>query len=269
MVASVWRAVRGTGTDIVVLHGWGLNANIWTPVVDPLAREGRLHRLDLPGYGDSPWPDNRELSFENLCQLTLEALPEKCHLIGWSLGGLVATQLALNHPERFHSLTTVASSPYFPAQDSWPGIEPHVLNTFAKQLSKDFKRTVERFLALQSLGSPHAREDIKQIKEWLFAKPMASVEVLDAGLDMLATVDLRQQLKHLQVPLLRLYGRLDALVPVAVAEQVTQLLPAELASEQPIVAPHCSHAPFISDAEGFMAALRPFLQRVHSALEIT
>lgn len=260
MVASVWRAVRGTGTDIVVLHGWGLNANIWTPVVPELAQLGTLHRLDLPGYGESPWPEILPLTFDNLCQLTLAALPDKCHIIGWSLGGLVATQLALSHPERFHSLTTVASSPFFPAQEAWPGIDPHVLHTFAKQLSKDFKRTVERFLALQSLGSPHAREDIKQIKEWLFAKPMASVDVLDAGLDMLASVDLRPQLKTLEVPLLRIYGRLDALVPPSVADCVTPLLPTNIEPQPAVIAPHCSHAPFISDAKGFMAALKPFLQ---------
>lgn len=257
MVASVWRAVRGTGTDIVVLHGWGLNANIWTPVITPLAQLGTLHRLDLPGYGESPWPDNHPVDFNSLCELTLAALPERCHLIGWSLGGLVATELALRHPERFHSLTTVASSPFFPAQADWPGIEPHVLNTFAKQLSKDFKRTVERFLALQSLGSPHARDDVKQIKEWLFAKPMASVEVLDAGLDMLATVDLRERLAGLEVPLLRIYGKLDALVPTTVAEKVSAILPSSIAH----IAPKCSHAPFISDPQGFIAAITPFLRQ--------
>src|SRR5690554_3151750 len=260
MVASVRRAVRGTGTDIVVLHGWGLNANIWTPVVPPLAQIGRLQRFDLPGYGDSQWPPGVPITFENLCELTLNALPEKCHLIGWSLGGLVATQLALKQPERFHSLTTVASSPFFPAENDWPGIEPHVLTTFAKQLSKDFKRTVERFLALQSLGSPHARDDVKQIKEWLFAKPMASVEVLDAGLDMLASVDLRAELQHLAVPYLRIYGKLDALVPNRVAERVTELLPQNTMMPAPVIAPHCSHAPFISDTDAFIAALAPFLQ---------
>lgn len=257
MVASVWRAVRGTGTDIVVLHGWGLNANIWTPVIPALAQLGCVHRLDLPGYGDSPWPQEQPIDFDRLCELTLAALPQQCHLIGWSLGGLVATELALRAPERFFSLTTVASSAYFPAEQQWPGIDPHILNTFARQLSKDFKRTVERFLALQSLGSPHAREDIKQIKEWLFAKPMASVAILNAGLDMLAQVDLRARLKHLQMPMLRMYGRLDALVPSAVAEHMSKLVP----HSQQVIFPNCSHAPFISNAEGFMGALQPFLEQ--------
>lgn len=257
MVASVWRAVRGTGTDIVVLHGWGLNANIWTPIVPALAQLGRLHRFDMPGYGDSPWPQDQPIDFDRLCELTLAALPEQCHLIGWSLGGLVATELALRAPERFYSLTTVASSAYFPADEQWPGIDPHILNTFARQLSKDFKRTVERFLALQSLGSPHAREDIKQIKEWLFAKPMASVAVLNAGLDMLAQVDLRERLTELQVPMLRIYGRLDALVPVTVAEHMKTLVP----QSQQVISPKCSHAPFISDPQGFIQALSPFLMQ--------
>lgn len=257
MVATVWSKSSGTGTDIVVLHGWGLNANIWTPVATELAQLGRLHQFDLPGYGDSPWPAEMPIDFAHLCQLVRAALPERAHLIGWSMGGLVATQLALDEPERFHSLTTVASSPYFPATVNWPGIDAHVLNTFARQLSRDFRKTVERFLALQSMGSPHARQDMKQIKEWLFAKPMATEEVLHSGLDMLASVDLRERLHELKLPFLRLYGRLDALVPPTVAEQVALLAP----QSQQDIAPNCSHAPFISDPNHFMAELRRFYQR--------
>lgn len=259
MVAKVWSDVSGTGEDIVVLHGWGLNGAIWTPVQDELARLGRLTRLDLPGYGESPWPPERSLNFTQLCELTLDALPARCHLIGWSLGGLVATQLALQAPARVASLTTVASSPYFPAEPpAWPGIEPSILSQFGKQLSKDFRRTVERFLALQSLGSPHAKQDVKAIKEWLFSKPMASVEVLDAGLDMLAEVDLREQLQQLTLPFLRIYGRLDALVPSTVAEQVDQLAP----HSERFIAPQCSHTPFISAPETFCEVWREFFLRV-------
>ncbi|RUO63025.1 pimeloyl-ACP methyl ester esterase BioH [Pseudidiomarina insulisalsae] len=259
MVAKVWSQVSGSGTDIVVLHGWGLNANIWTPVLPALEAVGRVTRIDLPGYGESPWPQELPLNFANLCDLTLQALPERCHLVGWSLGGLVATQLALQAPQRFHSLTTVASSPYFPAAaPDWPGIEPAILTQFGKQLSKDFRRTVERFLALQSLGSPHAKQDVKMIKEWLFSKPMAEVSVLDAGLDMLASVDLRAELARLSMPFLRIYGRLDALVPSKVVPRVDALTP----QSESYIAPQCSHAPFISDPEAFMQALANFIRRV-------
>lgn len=257
MVDQVWKEVSGSGEDIVVLHGWGLNANIWTPVMSALSQQGRLTRMDLPGYGESPWPANAPITFDKLCEFTLAALPERCHVIGWSLGGLVATQLVLDAPQRFNSLTTVASSPFFPAvEPDWPGIEPSILSQFGKQLSKDFRRTVERFLALQSMGSPHAKADVKAIKEWLFSKPMASVEVLDAGLDMLAQVDLREQLQHIEIPFFRIYGRLDALVPAKIDKQVQRLAP----QSQSYVAPRCSHAPFISDPEAFLAAWQTFYQ---------
>ncbi|RUO71190.1 pimeloyl-ACP methyl ester esterase BioH [Pseudidiomarina salinarum] len=254
MVTSVWQSVSGDGADIVVLHGWGLNAKIWTPVVPALSELGRLHCLDLPGYGESPWPADLPVTFDNLCELVSAALPERCHLVGWSLGGLVATAIALKQPERVRSLTTVASSPHFPETGDWPGIEPHILNTFARQLSRDFRRTVERFLALQSMGSPHAREDVRQIKEWLFSKPMAAVEVLNAGLDMLAEVDLRPQLQQIQMPFLRMYGRLDALVPTAVIPQVDALAP----QSRSIIAERCSHAPFISNPQQFIRDWQAF-----------
>jgi pimeloyl-[acyl-carrier protein] methyl ester esterase len=69
------------------------------------------------------------------------------------------------HPERVQALVTVASSPCFSAQDAWPGIKPEVLAGFQQQLSEDFQRTVERFLALQTMGTetasgcPHAETD--------------------------------------------------------------------------------------------------------------
>ena len=48
---------------------------------------------------------------------------------------------------------TVASSPCFSTREAWPGIKPEVLAGFQHQLSEDFQRTVERFLALQTMGN--------------------------------------------------------------------------------------------------------------------
>lgn len=251
MVTPVWQSVSGAGTDLVVLHGWGLNASIWQGIQAPLAPHRRLHCIDLPGYGDSPWPTGVPLSFDQLVELTAAALPTRCQLMGWSLGGLVATAIALRYPERVSQLITVASSPYFPAASNWPGIAPSVLSGFARQLSADFKRTVERFLALQSIGSDTAKADVKQIKAWLLSKPMATEAVLNAGLDMLATVDLRAQLAALEMPLLRIYGRLDSLVPVAVVSKIDELAPHSRA----VIMPHCSHAPFINQPEIFCQLL--------------
>ncbi|KAE9776486.1 pimeloyl-[acyl-carrier protein] methyl ester esterase, partial [Escherichia coli] len=126
---------------------------------------------------------------------------------------LVASKIALDNPGRVSALVTVASSPCFSAQDAWPGIKPEVLAGFQQQLSEDFQRTVERFLALQTMGTETARQDARTLKQTVLSLPMPDVEVLNGGLEILKTVDLREPLASLAVPHLRIYGYLDGLVP--------------------------------------------------------
>ena len=142
----------GQGPDLVLLHGWGMNGAVWHGIVPALAARYRVHLVDLPGFGNSPLAGEAEYSLPWLAEQVATILPEQCHLLGWSLGGLVASQLALNHPERLHSLITVASSPCFMARDEWPGIAPKVLTGFNQMLAGDFKQTIERFLAIQAMG---------------------------------------------------------------------------------------------------------------------
>lgn len=109
-----------------------------------------------PGFG--------AMSLEEMAERVVKQAPEKAIWLGWSLGGLVASQVALTHPERVQALVTVASSPCFSARDEWPGIKPEVLAGFQQQLSEDFQRTVERFLALQTMGTDTARQDARALK---------------------------------------------------------------------------------------------------------
>ena len=69
-----------------------------------------------------------------MAEVVLRQAPDKAIWLGWSLGGLVASQIALTHPERVLALVTVASSPCFSARDEWPGIKPDVLAGFQQQL---------------------------------------------------------------------------------------------------------------------------------------
>ena len=157
----------GQGQDLVLLHGWGMNGAVWHGIAQQLAAHYRLHLVDLPGFGNSPLHEGSEYTLPWLAEQVATVLPEKCHLLGWSLGGLVASQLALTRPERLHSLITVASSPCFMAREDWPGIAPKVLAGFNQMLAGDFMQTIERFLAIQAMGSEHARNDIRQLRHWL------------------------------------------------------------------------------------------------------
>ncbi|VFS85722.1 Pimelyl-[acyl-carrier protein] methyl ester esterase [Raoultella planticola] len=99
----------------------GLNARVWDCVTPELASHFTLHLVDLPGYGRSS--GFGALSLEEMAQQVLSQAPEQAIWLGWSLGGLVASQIALQHPGRVQALVTVASSPCFGADGDWPGIK--------------------------------------------------------------------------------------------------------------------------------------------------
>lgn len=245
----------GQGPDLVLLHGWGMNGAVWHGIVPALAARYRVHLVDLPGFGNSPLVGEAEYSLPWLAEQVAAILPEQCHLLGWSLGGLVASQLALNHPERLHSLITVASSPCFMARDEWPGIAPKVLTGFNQMLAGDFKQTIERFLAIQAMGSEHARDDIRQLRHWLAERPAPQLAALEAGLGLLADVDLRDELVQLNLPWLRVYGRLDSLVPKASIPLLDERYPAS----RSVVLEKASHAPFISHPQQFIEIIEHFV----------
>ncbi|WP_324723142.1 pimeloyl-ACP methyl ester esterase BioH [Lelliottia sp. JS-SCA-14] len=255
---NLWWQTTGTGNvDLVLLHGWGLNAEVWHCIQEELASQFRLHLVDLPGFGRSH--GFGAMPLDEMAQAVLERAPQKAIWLGWSLGGLVASQIALTHPERVQALVTVASSPCFAARDEWPGIKPEVLAGFQQQLSEDFKRTVERFLALQTMGTETARQDARMLKSAVLALPMPDVEVLNGGLEILKTIDLREPLAALAVPHLRIYGYLDGLVPRKVVPMLDELWP----QSESLVIAKAAHAPLVSHPAAFCAALTALSQRLN------
>ena len=254
---DIWWQTRGEGScHLVLLHGWGLNAEVWHCISEELSSHFTLHLIDLPGFGRSQ--GFGAMTLEEMADRVLGQAPENAIWLGWSLGGLVASQVALAHPGRVQALITVASSPCFSARDGWPGIKPDVLAGFQQQLSEDFQRTVERFLALQTMGTETARQDARALKKTVLALPMPPVDVLNGGLEILKTVDLRESLTSLTVPFLRLYGYLDGLVP----RKVVPLLDALWPESESLIFAKAAHAPFISHPDAFCQALVALKQRL-------
>lgn len=252
MTTLHWQTTGHGDRDLVLLHGWGLNAEVWHDIIPRLSAHFRLHLVDLPGYGRSQ--GFGAMSLPAMAQQVLQQAPAQACWLGWSLGGLVASSAALQAPERVSALVTVASSPCFAAGDGWPGIKPHTLADFQQQLSEDYQRTVERFLALQTLGTTSARQDARTLKQVVLSQPAPAVAVLNGGLEILRSEDLRSALDDLAVPLLRLYGALDGLVPRKVAALLDERWPAS----QSQVIEKAAHAPFISHPALFCQALLDF-----------
>lgn len=256
-MASLFWQTTGTGArDLVLLHGWGLNAGVWSCIIPRLAPHFRLHLVDLPGYGGSR--GYGVLTLQQMAAEVASLAPDGALWLGWSLGGLVATTVACRRPQAVAGLITVASSPRFCAAGDWPGIQPEVLEGFAHELRSDFTRTISRFLGLQTLGTESARQDARWLKSVTLSQPTPETEVLVGGLTLLCVSDLRSALGRLDVPLLRLYGYLDCLVPCKVVSLVDEFSPVS----QSIVFAGAAHAPFISHPALFCHTLCNFSQTV-------
>ena len=106
----------GKQTPLALLHGWGMNRAIWSPVVDRLSARRPVHVLELPGHGDAPI-DLHHTELVDWAHACLEQAPERAVWLGWSLGGMVTMQAALDSPQRIAALVCVASSPRFVQMD--------------------------------------------------------------------------------------------------------------------------------------------------------
>ena len=243
----------GQGPDLVLIHGWGMNVGVWQDVIRQLSPYYCVHWCDLPGYGDNATVVATSLN-DIVVQLLAQA-PVKAVWLGWSLGGIIASQVALTAPQRVTQLITVASSPCFMSRTDWTGIQPRVLANFQTQLVTDFALTIERFLVLQALGSRTAKEDIRQLKAAVLSRPQPQLAALTLGLELLETVDLRQSLTALSQPWLRLYGRLDALVPI----KTEPVLSTQYPQSQCYIFTDASHAPFMSHLDEFITVIKTFM----------
>ncbi|CAM4088335.1 pimeloyl-ACP methyl ester esterase BioH [Pseudoalteromonas byunsanensis] len=241
---------------LVFLHGWGMNKAVWQVCAEELSThyDGDIQCLNLPGFGGADIPEG-EYTLASVASMLAKQIQPNSILVAWSLGGLVALYLAKHFPEKVSKLVMLASSPYFVESTDWAGIKAHVLDDFKQQLSLDSAKTIERFLAIQAMGSEHAKEDIKQLKALLRQQPQANEVALNAGLDMLKNQDLRQIFSQLRQPVYGFFGRLDALVPKNVGSKMARLN----SNFKYEVVQKASHAPFISHRAEFISYLKSIL----------
>lgn len=259
MTNCIYRHQTGQGKDLVFLHGWGVNSGVWQGVNQHLQQDYRVHSIDLPGFGLSHQCLPDEYNLQQISELVEPNIPAGAVLIGWSLGGLIANQIALNNKVPLAGLINIASSPKFVSDKNWQGINLKVLQLFSEQLQEDFAKTLERFLAIQAMGSQSARQDIKALNAAVAQYPSPNVNALIGGLQILANTDLRQQLNSISVPVLNCFGRLDSLVPAKTQPAITECY----TNSQTVTFDKASHAPFISHPEDFIAAIKDFVDKKH------
>lgn len=245
----------GAGQPVVLVHGWGMHSGVWEDVAEALLDACRVTVIDLPGHGCSRALGSGH-SLPTLAETVAAAVPFPAVWIGWSLGGLLAQQVALTRPERVSRLVLVNSTACFTQRPDWPhAVALPVLRRFAEELRQNHRAVLKRFIALEVHGSDNAGEQYRQLKALLFQHGEPDPAALGDGLTILESTDLRADLPQIQCPTLLLMGQRDQLTPVAAGEAMRKLLP----NARLHVFPGAGHAPFFSHLPDFIAELRVFL----------
>jgi pimeloyl-[acyl-carrier protein] methyl ester esterase len=246
--------VIGHGPPLVLLHGWAMHGGVFAPLVARLRDRFTLHVVDLPGHGLSRDVDV-PLALD-ACVGAIAALVPRAPWCGWSLGGLVALQAAAMSPQQVPALAMLCASPCFVRADHWTfGVSAEIFRDFADGLRSDYRATLDRFVALEAFGSEHAKDEIRALRDALFARGEPAAQALADGLVLLETSDLRDRLPTLRVPSLWLAGRRDRLVDPRAMRDAAALAPGARFA----VIEHAGHAPFLTHADDVAMQLIDFL----------
>jgi pimeloyl-ACP methyl ester carboxylesterase len=241
----------GTGEPVVLLHGLGSRGADWDLQQRALSGQYRVLALDLRGHGESPHPTGAwEMAdfAEDVAALLRERGTGPAHLVGLSLGGMVAFQLLADHPDLVRSAVIVNSGPAFPGRTllgrlliwsrllllRWKGL-PALGNTIARRLfpkpeQQDMQR---RFMAGFVRNDPGS-----------YARTLRAIQQFDVA----------AAARRIRVPVLAISGDRDYTPVEAKAAWVRGIPGARL-----LAIPDSGHATPIDQPDALNVALLQFL----------
>lgn len=250
----------GQGPALVLLHGWAMHGGIFERLSATLSSQFTVVTVDLPGHGGSRSSDS-PLVLDSLADVlvqTLDAvLPSKQRVVlcGWSLGGLVALATAAKFSDRVRGLGMLAASPRFVSAPDWlEGMDPRVFEVFGEELGRDYRGTLDRFLMLEAQGSAHLREELRYLRDAVYARGEPAPRALVEGLALLHDSDLRSLLPGLAMPSLWVAGRRDRLVNPQAMREAATLAP----RSRFLQIDSGGHAPFLTETMRVAEALTVF-----------
>ncbi len=240
-----FRLMRGGGgAPLLVLHG-ASGAN-WLPFMDRLAQKFDVIAPENPGFGESEtpdWLDNiHDLAYFHLDLLT-ELKLRGVHLVGLSLGGWIAAEMAVRSTERLASLTLAGAA----------GLHvPGVAQMDAFLLTEE--QRLRNFFYDQSKAEELLGRVIRPELEDTVLKNRATVAKL-TWQPRSYDPHLAKWLHRIDVPTLLIWGDHDRMFPKEHAESFRQAIPGAKA----VIVPQCGHVPQIEKPDVFAAEIEAFL----------
>jgi len=242
---------------VVMIHGLGADARGWALQRFPFGRRYRCIAIDNRGVGRSdkpPGPYDLEVMSEDVLAVMDAEGVESAHLIGTSMGGIIAQIIAVSHPERVRSLVLAATAC---RQHPW---RRELFLEWRREVSNGGMNGLSEG-ALEWLIGPRLR---KRFGVWLnlLARIMlqSTPEPFCAQLDAIDNVDpsWSERIREIQAPTLVIVGSQDALTPVGDSEELAELIPkAEL-----VVIGGAAHGLMVESPNAFNTRVLEFLDGV-------
>lgn len=233
---------------LILLPGWGLGVSPLEPLAAALQGLDEHLRVEI-----EPLPELESGDLSEWLDELDSTLAENTWLGGWSLGGMLACELAARRGERCCGLLTLASNPGFVAHAEWSSAMPEeTFDAFLAGCNADPRLTLKRFSLLCAQGAADPRGLSRLL---LAGAPGTPATILMAGLEVLAQLDTRDALQAFRGPQLHLFAGLDGLVPAEAAGALLALLP----DVEVGLIEQASHAFLLEDPHGVAGAIQAFL----------
>jgi pimeloyl-ACP methyl ester carboxylesterase len=260
----------GQGPDVLLLHGLGGTKSSFFDTAADLARAGyRVHALDFPGFGGSSKPLLAPYGAKYFARHVIGVMDalgiDRAHLVGNSMGGRVALEVGLEHPERVSALALLCPAVAFVKRGWHPivralrpefGLLPHSLGR------SRVERTFWSLFADRDLVDPTVADIAVDEFERIYCSAGARTGFLASAraiyLDKPFGRDgFYPRLAKLQPPALFVWSSHDKLIPPGFRRHVEQWLP----SAEQITLQGCGHVPQVERPERTNALIRRFLSR--------
>jgi pimeloyl-ACP methyl ester carboxylesterase len=234
--------VEGTGPSVVLLHGWGGEANSFRPVFDWLSRFYQVYALDLPGFGLSEIPPTAwdASDYAKFLSAFFQKLNiNKAHLIGHSYGGRISIVMAAEEPEKIDKLILVDSAGIIPSRTT----KYYIRISLAK---------IGRLMrCCGTLGNKLADNITQRVgsKDYREAGPMRATMVKSVN------QNLRPLLPKIQASTLLIWGENDTDTPLSFGE----IMEEEIPDARLIVLKDAGHFSYLDQLPQFCEIVTNFL----------
>lgn len=209
--------LEGRGKTLVFIHGLSDNLYYWQPLVDTLKDNYQILRYDLRGHGLSELGKEKismDLYVEDLLSLLDNLELSQVNLIGLSLGGAIALDFTIKHPERVSSMVLMSS---FYKSDKYL---TNVFNSLKRSLEKSFLEFYYTILPMV-LCPKVIKENQEELNVFKYiASETANVKAYIEAIDVCLNYDVEQDLEYVNVPTLIIAAKYDEITLVNMQKEL-------------------------------------------------